>query len=203
MPGKPAKGNQARRTQAERREQTQRKMLESACKVFGEKGYADTSIEDIATEAGVTISPIYHYFGNKLALFQAATEHMESRLVSLFQQLEGDHLPELISNAWVEFVKLCKEPGFVQIVLVDAPHFLGRERWQDTAVVTEAAKIMAGRASTNLDDLFGERDRELLLRMTVAALAEAAMMVGRNPDYDGREVINWLLGMLSRPLSAS
>ena len=35
----------------------------------GEKGYADTSLEAIAADCGLTIRPIYHYFGNEKDLF--------------------------------------------------------------------------------------------------------------------------------------
>jgi AcrR family transcriptional regulator len=34
-------------------------------------GYAATSLEQIAADAGTTIRPVYHYFGNKQALFEA------------------------------------------------------------------------------------------------------------------------------------
>lgn len=37
-----------RRTQAERREATQAILLAAARELFGEKGYAETSLEDIA-----------------------------------------------------------------------------------------------------------------------------------------------------------
>ena len=65
-----------RRTQAERREESRQAVLDSACRLFGARGYAATSLEDIAADCGLTIRPIYHYFGNKLALFTAVNEVM-------------------------------------------------------------------------------------------------------------------------------
>ena len=48
------------KTQRQRREETQQKILDSACRVFGEKGYSDTALDDIATGGGVTEGPVYH-----------------------------------------------------------------------------------------------------------------------------------------------
>ena len=45
---------QARRSQTERREQTQRLLLAAARKLFAAQGYAQTSTPDIVAAAGVT-----------------------------------------------------------------------------------------------------------------------------------------------------
>ena len=60
-----------RRTQAQRRAETYQQVLDSACRLFGERGYANTSLDDVAAECGLTTRPVYHYFGNKKALFAA------------------------------------------------------------------------------------------------------------------------------------
>lgn len=40
-------------------------LLKTAIKLFAEKGYADTSIREIGSKAGVSTSVLYHYFKNK------------------------------------------------------------------------------------------------------------------------------------------
>ena len=47
-----------RRTQAERRAETRAAVLESACRLFGSKGYAETSLEEIAAEKGDLIAAL-------------------------------------------------------------------------------------------------------------------------------------------------
>lgn len=66
---KPLSDNpQSRRLQAaERREQ----ILDAACVVFGQKGYAGASMRDIAREVGVTEGLLYHYFSGKQELMHA------------------------------------------------------------------------------------------------------------------------------------
>lgn len=50
---------------------TRTKLLDAAAKVFGEKGYAATSMDDIAAEAGMTKGALYWNFDGKEQLFHA------------------------------------------------------------------------------------------------------------------------------------
>jgi len=45
-------------------------IIETAVKVFYRKGYHDTTIKDITSEAGVAAGTFYLYFKNKLALYK-------------------------------------------------------------------------------------------------------------------------------------
>lgn len=63
-------------------------ILESAQKCFVAKGFAGTSIGDIATEAHVNKSLIYHYFKDKTALWKAVKE---SLLKDFFQREDMLH----------------------------------------------------------------------------------------------------------------
>jgi AcrR family transcriptional regulator len=51
-------------------------LLAAARQLFGEKGYAATSIEEIAAQAGVTKGAVYHHFGGKGDLFQDVYEQV-------------------------------------------------------------------------------------------------------------------------------
>jgi AcrR family transcriptional regulator len=187
-----------RKTQAQRREQTQAQVLGSACRLFGEKGYESTSLDDIAVDIGLTIRPIYHYFGNKQQLFLAVTEYMEEQLVASLKGLEQQlHLGQLV-QPWKIFLDCCRQPGFVQIVLVDAPHVLGRERWRETRVVETARQLLAQLKP----EVFGANaaDSELLMRMLMASMAEAALMVAERPDYDAGPLIGRLQAILGLDL---
>jgi AcrR family transcriptional regulator len=79
--------NQRAETQPQRREETSGLVLASAIKLFARKGYTATSLEDIAADTGLTIRPIYHYFGNKIQLFEAVAEAQESPLLNRLLEL--------------------------------------------------------------------------------------------------------------------
>jgi TetR/AcrR family transcriptional regulator, mexJK operon transcriptional repressor len=51
-------------------------ILDAASTVFLSKGYLETSINEIAREAGVAVSTVYQYFGSKENLFLALADNM-------------------------------------------------------------------------------------------------------------------------------
>ncbi|MCF6764379.1 TetR family transcriptional regulator [Thiotrichales bacterium 19S3-7] len=54
--------------------QTQIKIITSAKKLFVKNGFNGTSIRDIAKDAKVQVSLIYHYYENKISLWKAVKE---------------------------------------------------------------------------------------------------------------------------------
>jgi AcrR family transcriptional regulator len=167
--------NGKRRTQAQRRAETRQAVLDSACRLFGERGYADTSLDEIAADCGVTIRPIYHYFGNKKALFSAVNEVMEQRIMDSMRV--GDNGDGIVEN-WRAYLELCDDPGFRRIVLVDSPNVLGRERWATSPVSTKA------RASLQKEG--GSREQQyrtaLFNAVLMGAFTEAALMIAEAED---------------------
>lgn len=60
-----------------RREQ----ILKAAVAVFGDRGYANATISDIANEAGVAHGTVYLYFHNKAEIFQSLVSRFTNRLI--------------------------------------------------------------------------------------------------------------------------
>lgn len=54
-------------------EATRRAVLAAARSLFGRKGYAQTSLDEIADAARVIKGAVYHHFVGKEALFRAGT----------------------------------------------------------------------------------------------------------------------------------
>jgi len=84
-----ARGN----TQVRNPETTRAGILEAAEASFTTKGFAGTSMRDIAGAAGVHQSLIHHYFGTKQALWQAVVErYVEAYLDRQLPHLEDGKL---------------------------------------------------------------------------------------------------------------
>ena len=156
-----------RRSQDQRRAETRAAVLESACRHFGSKGYADTSLEAIARDCSLTIAPIYHYFDSKRGLFEAVAEVMNARIL---ETLQGG-----TPSPWRAFLALCAEPGFRRIVLIDAPIVLGREHWSESAVYQAAGRLLGHEDTGRLE-----------ARMMLGALAEAALTIAESDDPEAR-----------------
>lgn len=168
-----------RKTQTQRRAESSSAVLESAVRLFGARGYDNTSLEDIAADCGLTIRPIYHYFGNKKALFAAVNEQMEARILESLDLRDKNRVGAGILANWRAYLELCDDPAFRQIVLVDSPNILGRERWATSPVYEKARDSLmpAGQSPEAL-----EFRSALANRIVMASFTEAALMIAQAED---------------------
>ena len=65
-----------RRTQAQRRETSQARILDASLKLLVERGYDRFSLQDVGRLAGCSYELVNHYFGNKDGLLTALAEHI-------------------------------------------------------------------------------------------------------------------------------
>jgi AcrR family transcriptional regulator len=99
----------ARAAQAER---TRRAVLDSARALFADRGYAGTSLQDIADATGVGKANVYYYFRTKDAILDALLEERIAALAAaldradLIEDLGGRR--ELIIDEFVEQVLLAR-----------------------------------------------------------------------------------------------
>ena len=63
-------------------------IIEAASRRFFDAGFAATSIEQVAADAGVSKVTIYNHFGDKRALFAASVDHECSKLKGFFSIVE-------------------------------------------------------------------------------------------------------------------
>src|SRR5262245_27093174 len=64
--------NQAMPCSAQHKHDTHQKILESARRLFNQKGFSDVSIDEIMENAGFTHGGFYRHFSNKDELYAAA-----------------------------------------------------------------------------------------------------------------------------------
>lgn len=60
---------------ANRSHDTRRRLLDSACQVFAQKGYRDATIAAICRRAGANIAAVNYHFGDKESLYVEAWRH--------------------------------------------------------------------------------------------------------------------------------
>lgn len=59
-----------------RSEHTKRALLDAAIRLFGRKGYENTSVRDLVDEADVNLAAVNYHFGGKEGLRLAAIDHL-------------------------------------------------------------------------------------------------------------------------------
>lgn len=180
------------RTQQERRDTTRQAVLDSASALFGARGYQNTALEDIALDCGTTIRPIYHYYNSKKNLFLVVTEQMEH---ALFEQLQALRIrsekPASLGEYWDTFTTFSANAAFRQIVLVDAPTVLGRDRWEHGPVVTFIIDLLCP-----LFPQLRHESRMLVARMVIAALTEAALSLSEPGNTDKERAFEEVSGLI-------
>ncbi|MBN8230740.1 TetR/AcrR family transcriptional regulator [Corallococcus macrosporus] len=73
-----------RRTQAERRETTRRKLLDATIEALVEQGYARLTTVEVAKRAGVSQGALFTHFETKEELLAVAVEHLFPRIIQDF-----------------------------------------------------------------------------------------------------------------------
>jgi AcrR family transcriptional regulator len=174
MPGSQGADDHRSSLRAEHVAQTRAALVAAGRRLFGRAGFAATSVEDLAREAGVTTGALYHHFPTKAALFEAVFElvHLELMEASGEAAARADAPMELLALGFEAFLDKVLEPDVQRIVITDAPSVLGPAR-------------------------FTELDERYAFAAIVAAL-EAAAEVGALRADDPQTLATLLLGMLTR-----
>ncbi len=107
-----------RRTQAERRAASRTALIEAAAALFGERGYAGTTLRDIGERAGVSSGLVAYHFGSKEALFEAV---MESIREVVTETASRSGVPELRGLARLQGSLAVYLRGYIRPPTVERP----------------------------------------------------------------------------------
>ena len=84
-------------------------IVEAAGRLFGERGYDDTRIDDIAAAAGVTKPIVYRHFDDKRALYLSLLERHSDDLESFAGAIPPDGELEqrlrAVLEVWIDYVE--------------------------------------------------------------------------------------------------
>jgi TetR/AcrR family transcriptional regulator, acrAB operon repressor len=90
---------------------TREQLLKKALAVFSKKGYAATTLEDIAREANVTRGAIYHHFGGKAELYNTLIREYADRGSQIMGQAvsEGGTLLDILRRVFVRQLQVIED----------------------------------------------------------------------------------------------
>ncbi|QPI41463.1 MULTISPECIES: TetR/AcrR family transcriptional regulator [Pectobacterium] len=174
-----------RRTRAEM-EETRATLLATARKVFSERGYADTSMDDLTAQASLTRGALYHHFGDKKGLLAAVVEQIDAEMDERLQVIS-----DTAEDAWDGFRRRCRaylemalEPEIQRIVLRDARAVLGGASPDSQRHCVESMQ----RLIDNLirQGVVAEAEPQALAFLIYGSLAEAAFWIADGEDGNAR-----------------
>jgi AcrR family transcriptional regulator len=170
--------------QAERRAATTEAILKAGRRLFGERGFAATTIDDIAEAARVAKGAVYHHFATKEAVFEAVFEQVSHDLVLEIDRAartEKDVLAAMVAGTQHYFAACAKGPTG-QIILRDGPAVLGWERWREIDARHFGGKIPRALAAAMDASLIARQPVEPLARLLLGAVTEAAVACAGRAD---------------------
>lgn len=192
----------------EQGEATSEALLTAAQRLFGEYGYAGTSLQAIVRTAGVTKGAFYHHFGGKDEIFlrvyervkrnlgQAAfivhTSHdafsgSQARMLGqkgiklLHQQTDEEVWQELIARCRL-FIELQTDPRVQRIALLDPRSVLSWDQWHRVEQEHGTLLLRADLRRAMNRGLIRRLPLALLATMLSGALHEACMEVAHAED---------------------
>jgi AcrR family transcriptional regulator len=178
---------------------TVRDLLDAAARTFAEQGYPSTSVDDIATAAGVARGTVYKYFTDKADLLSVLAEEAHVELRGLIDRLPAQHDGAALRQWLREYVPAYRRhAGVVQV-------------WTERQVTTPEALAHADAVSAAVRAALGvlltdvPRSYPLDLRVAVfvAAAALERLPLGltvRTRTVSPDEVVETMAAFLERGL---
>jgi AcrR family transcriptional regulator len=170
--------------QAERRAATTEAIMKAGRRLFGERGFAATTIDDIANSAQVAKGAVYHHFATKEAVFEAVFDSVSRDLVDDIERTtrsEPDVLAAMVAGTQHYFAACAKGPT-CQIILRDGPAVLGWKRWREIDAEHFGGKFPRALAAAMDAGLIARQPIEPLSRLLLGAVTEAAVACAGRPD---------------------
>jgi AcrR family transcriptional regulator len=171
---------------AEQVEATRRAVLDAARAWFGSKGYAQTSVDEIAAAARVTKGAVYHHFAGKEALFRAVWAEVEADAQARALAGRDPDLPPIdqIVAMVHGYLDAALDEEIRRITLIDGPALLGLEPDlppdQEAVQAEGRAFIAAAIGRGEITDV----DPALLLGLIGGLTLQAGLQIARAEDPD-------------------
>lgn len=163
---------------------TRKQILDASLRLFSEKGFARTSVRDIAQAAGITDAAIYYHFNSKRDLFDALLD--ERGFTSALDRLEKTELSEINVGLREAFVGLAT--GALEFIYQnkDVMKVLMLEAMAEDEVAAEEYRMLVERWERGLARILRHfSDQGLLRTEAVDELATqiAVTVIGAFADY--------------------
>jgi len=136
-------------TAADRREQ----LIATACRLFAERGYDGTSVEEVAARADVSKPVVYEHFGGKEGLYAVVVDREVRSLLSMMQSALTAGQPRmLLEQATIALLDyIDQSPGGFRILVRDSP--IGSASGSFVTIISDVASrvehILAAELTAN------------------------------------------------------
>jgi AcrR family transcriptional regulator len=177
---------------------TRASLVDAARKIFGTRGFADTSLDEVVSEARVTKGALYHHFRSKEDLFAAVYEQVQREVsdsvVTEFLRPDPWEALQLGCELWID---AHLDPAVQRIAMRDARSALGWETVRQVESKYGAVPLRGVLRRAIRAGLIDQVPLRPLALMLMGALGEACFYVADADDRDAaREESFAMIGRL-------
>jgi AcrR family transcriptional regulator len=167
-------------------EATRRAVLDAARSSFARKGYAQTSVDEIAAAARVTKGAVYHHFAGKEALFRAVHDEVEAEAQARTAAAaipEGTPIDQLVAQVSA-YLDVALDPEIQRITLIDGPAVLGLELDIPDEYQEGYAALRLFIATAIEHGQIADLDPDVLARLIGGLALQGGLLIARASDPD-------------------
>lgn len=160
-----------------------RSILEGALRAFAKKGFYNTRVSEIASEAGVADGTIYLYFKNKddllISLFEDRMEWIIDRLVSELEAVDGGIIERLRAFVHLHFRLAVERPDLAEFITVELRQSAKFVKEYENPKFAEYLKILHSLVDRGQREgvLRSDLDSRLVTRALFGALDEVLLQL--------------------------
>jgi AcrR family transcriptional regulator len=172
----------------------ERQIVELAERLFSERGFAGTSMEELARRAGVTKPVIYELFVSKDGLFRACVDRAIERMAaSIVQAFRSETDPEARLRAGgLAFLRFARDNR----VAWDLMAMQGRFADQAQAVRRDQAQLIRMLMTEIAPEGTDPQELEAVAYAVNSAYEGAAHWMWEHPDTPVEQVADWIVALL-------
>jgi len=148
-------------------------IIQAAFQLFGERGLANTRLQDIAERAGVSKGTIYLYFPNKEELFREMIRQTAVAAIERAEQSMPEGTPSAVLLAYMRgYWNFVRSPAFstiYRLVIGELHQFPDLAKFYADNVVQRGLRLIAGLVQRGIDSGdFRDIDPMIAARMLAA-----------------------------------
>jgi AcrR family transcriptional regulator len=172
----------------------ERQLVELAEQLFAERGFARTSMEELARRAGVTKPVIYELFESKDGLFRACVDRAIERMAaSIAEAFRSETDPEARLRAGgLAFLRFARDNR----VAWDLMAMQSRFAEQAQAVRRDQAQLIRTLMAEIAPEGTDPQELEVVAYAVNSAYEGAAHWMWEHPDAPVEQVADWIVALL-------
>jgi AcrR family transcriptional regulator len=183
-PAPGSRGDVPASLRAEQVAQTRAALVAAGRQLFGTKGFAATSVEDIARAARVTTGALYHHFPTKASVFEAVFEqvHAEMLVATAEASAAAEGTLEMLNAGFDVFLDWVLEPAVQRIIVTDGPAVLGLARFVELDERYALEPSVEALEAANASGLLRVEDPQTLVLLLFGAMTRAGLLIASSAD---------------------